>query len=182
MHFGLYVHFCPGGFSKTIHRIIFKSYIAILQILQKCNVIVMIDKHWKLLQLSNFENWLLRSKAFSTQCVFCTGVFSKTVHRIIFKCYVVILQKLKKCNVLVSIEIIDNCLKYPILTFYEDFCVFDPVCTFVIINAFPTQCAFCPSDFSKTTQRINGNCIQKLKECSVVVLIVKTEIVKSSDF
>ena len=44
VHFLLNVHCCPGGFPKTIHRIIFRFYIVILHILKVCNVVVLIDK------------------------------------------------------------------------------------------------------------------------------------------
>ena len=151
MHLRLNVHFGPGCFSKTIHRIVFKIYISILQILKMCNAVVLIekmencqsyrikkhvtalffnqctktfsnsiysdstdidhvqrrnfdsDKEWKLYNLLNFENWLGLC-AFSNQYIFFPGGFSKTIHRVIFKSYIVILQILKKCNVVDLIE------------------------------------------------------------------------------
>ena len=42
--FRLNVYLCPGCFSKTIHRIVFKLHKMILQILKLCNVVVLIGK------------------------------------------------------------------------------------------------------------------------------------------
>ena len=54
VHFRLNVQFCPGCFSKTIHRIVFKIHILLLQISKMCNVLVLIEN--KLSKLPNFEN------------------------------------------------------------------------------------------------------------------------------
>ena len=44
VHFRLSVHFCPGCFSKTFHRVFINLHIMNLQMLKLCSVLVLIEK------------------------------------------------------------------------------------------------------------------------------------------
>ena len=120
VHFRLNVHFCPGCFSMTIHRIVFKFYILTLQILKICNVVVLIEN------VENCHNYLFLKiyedlVRFRLNVHFCPSCFSKTIHRIVFKFYILFLQILKMFNVVVLIDKIENCQNYRILKINEVF-------------------------------------------------------------
>ena len=74
--FRLYVHICPGCFSKTIHQIIFRFHILLLHILNKCNVVVLIEKKTNNQNYQHCENiWGLGT--FSNQCTFVQAISRK---------------------------------------------------------------------------------------------------------
>ena len=75
-------------------------------------------------KLSNFENvWGL--SAFSNQCTFCPGGFSKSIYWTIFKFHIVILQILKMCNVVV---LIGKNWKLQKRLNFENWRIFDSMC------------------------------------------------------
>ena len=107
--------FCSGGFSKTVHPIVFvlKCYMLLLQILKLCNVVLMIEQKWKFEKLLNFEIWLDLNDI-DIVCILSRRFLKNHgIHRIIFIFYLEIYQILKKYTVVVLIEKkTENCKNY----------------------------------------------------------------------
>ena len=122
-------------------------------------------KKWNVWELLNFEN-RLGLNAFSSQCAFCPGCFSKIIHRMVFKFYILFLQILKMCNVVVLVEKIENCKKKIGFWKYRR-------AVHLRINVYFVQVV------SRSRWILFKCCIvmlQILKKCNVVVLIKKRKL------